>query len=122
MDKVFNEQDIQFLQKRGMNLETVRQQIVNFQTGFPYIHLEEPATVRKGITQLSQKKMDELVTIFQDYAAENQIAKFVPASGAASRMFKQLFEFRNSYRGTYEDQLEMLKDKGPESVYYFFNH
>lgn len=122
MEKVFSEKDLEFLQKRGMNLQNVEQQIKNFENGFPYVQLTEPATTRKGITQIRQKKMDELVTVFQDYSAENEIVKFVPASGAASRMFKQLFEFRNNYRGTNEDQLEMLKDKGPDSVYYFFEH
>ncbi len=118
----FSEKDLQFLAENNMDPNVVNEQIKNYGTGFPFIKLVEPATVRSGITQIKTRRMDELVSIFEDYAAENEIEKFVPASGAASRMFKQLFEFRNAYRGTYDDQLELLVDKGPDSVYYFFEH
>jgi len=122
MDNSFSEKDLQLLMKRNINLSLVKNQILNYETGFPYVVLSEPASVRKGITQLTSKRMDEMVSIFEDFAAENKIIKMVPASGAASRMFKNLIEFRNSYRGTSEDQLELFKDKGPDSVYYFFEH
>ena len=118
----FGEKDLKSLKDRNMSPAQIDQQIENFKSGFPFIELSEPATPRHGITQLKTKRMDELVAIFEDFAAENKIEKFVPASGAASRMFKQLFEFRNAYRGTNNDQLELLKDKGPDSVYYFFEN
>ena len=122
MENIFTEQDKKFLQQRNMQPNKVLGQIDNYRKGFPFVELHEAASLKHGITQLSSKKMDDMVSVFEDFASDNEIVKFVPASGAASRMFKNLFEFRNSYRGTYDDQLELLKDKGPDSVYYFFEH
>lgn len=122
MAKLFSDKDLQFMSGRSIDPVIVEEQISNYKSGFPYLKLNGPATVRTGITQLTSRKMDEMLSVFEDYAAENKIIKFVPASGAASRMFQDLFEFRNVYRGTYDDQLELLKDKGPDSIYYFFEH
>jgi len=122
MDNNFSVKDLQIMKERNINPSIVIKQIQNYEAGFPFVVLSEPATIRKGITQLSSKKMDEMVSIFEDYAATNKIIKIVPSSGAASRMFKNLIEFRNLYRGTAEDQFELVKDKGPDSVFYFFEH
>ncbi|MCK5821294.1 MAG: DUF4301 family protein [Bacteroidales bacterium] len=122
MDNNFSEKDLQIMKERNISPSLLDKQIQNYKTGFPFVALSNPATVKNGITQLSTKKMDEMVSVFEDFAAENKIIKIVPASGAASRMFKNLMEFRNAYRGTADDQLELLKDKGPDSVYYFFEH
>lgn len=122
MNSTFSPEDIRQIVERGMNPGDVEQQLVNFRTGFPPIKLIGPATVRHGIRQMTAKRIDELASLYQSYASDHQVVKFVPASGAASRMFKHLFEFRIAYRGTYEDQLMLLKDKGPDSVYYFFEN
>jgi len=115
-------EDKEQITARGMKTADVEKQIHNFQTGFPPISLIAPATVKHGIHQVGQKRIEELVELYRLYAQSHQVVKFVPASGAASRMFKNLYEFRTSYRGTSEDQLEILKDRSPDSVYYFFEH
>jgi hypothetical protein len=107
---------------RGMILSDVERQLQVFREGFPSIQLVAAATGRHGIHQLNPKRIDELVAIFENFSSDHRIVKFVPASGAASRMFKHLYEFRSSYRGTLDDQLELLKDRGPDSVLYFFEH
>jgi len=122
MEYKFTKEDILFMESKGITEEMALRQIHNFEMGFPYIRLVSPATTRHGIVQLSPKKLDDYVQHYQDFAETAKVVKFVPASGAASRMFKQLYEFRNSYRGTMEDQLDLFKDKGPDSVYYFLNH
>lgn len=122
MDNDFSKRDLLHMKERNMNPSLIEKQIQNYKTGFPFVVLSDPATIRKGITQLSSKRMDEMVSIFEDFAADNKIIKIVPSSGAASRMFENLIEFRNYYRGTSEDQLELMKDKGPDSVFYFFEH
>ena len=114
--------DLRQIAGRGMNISDVEKQLQNFHDGFPSIRLVAAATARHGIHQLTPKRIEELTAIYDAFAAEHRIVKFVPASGAASRMFKHLFEFRSVYRGTLEDQLELLKDRGPDSVHYFFEH
>jgi hypothetical protein len=107
---------------RGMSIPDVERQLQNFNDGFPPIQLVAAATAKHGIHQLTAKRIEELSALYDTYSAGHSIVKFVPASGAASRMFKHLFEFRSLYRGTLDDQLELLKDRGPDSVLYFFEH
>jgi hypothetical protein len=114
--------DLSQIADRGMHISDVEKQLFNFQNGFPPISLVAAATVKHGIHQLSPRRIDELLELHRLYAKDHKVIKFVPASGAASRMFKHLFEFRSFYRGTSENQLELLKDRGPDSVYYFFEH
>ena len=122
MADLFTKQDLDNLKTKGISLSEAKKQIKNFEKGFPSIKLVEPATIKKGILQISPKRMNDNVELYEDFSSEHKIVKFVPASGAASRMFKKLLEFRNSYRATSEDQLELMIDQGPDSVYYFFKH
>ena len=122
MQNLFTEKDKESLTARGISLDEAKRQIMSFEKGFPSLKLVEPASLKKGIIQMSPKRMNDNVLLYEEFASENKIVKFVPASGAATRMFKNLLEFRNSYRATSEDQLELLKDKGPDSIYYFFEH
>jgi len=117
-----NSEDLRLISERGMKAETVENQLKNFQNGFPPIKLIAPATVKHGIQQIPPKRIEELIGEYDEYCHKHKVVKFVPASGAASRMFKHLFEFRSLYRGTYENQLDLLKDKGPDSVFYFFEN
>ena len=122
MGYVLTSEDLKQIESRGVQPSAVIQQLKNYQQGFPRVQLVAAATTRKGIVQMTEKRMNDNIRLYQEYVNTHKVIKFVPASGAASRMFKHLFEFRNNYRGTNEDQLEMLKDKGPDSVYYFFEH
>jgi len=122
MEALITSEDKEQIAERGMRPAEIIQQLQNFEAGFPPIHLIAPATVRHGIHQVTSKRIEELIDIDQTFCEHHKVVKFVPASGAASRMFKHLYEFRTSYRGTSEDQLELLKDRGPDSVYYFFEH
>jgi len=90
---MFSEKDKKQIEQRGSKLETVLRQIENFKTGFPYLHVEEAASVGKGIIRLDREKLDKNVSFFEEQVKQGmQPLKFVPASGAASRMFKSLFE------------------------------
>ena len=122
MGAILTTDDRRQIAGRGMNLSGVEKQLRNFQDGFPPIPLVAAATTKHGIQQLNPRRIEELVELYRLYSEDHKIVKFVPASGAASRMFKHLYEFRSFYRGTSEDQLELLKDRGPDSVYYFFEH
>lgn len=82
------------LSKKGISAEQVAEQLRTFKTGFPFLKIEEAATIGKGILNPAEKEIGEYLAVWDDYcAAGNSILKFVPASGAASRMFKDLFSF-----------------------------
>ncbi|MFC3881328.1 DUF4301 family protein [Algoriphagus namhaensis] len=81
------------IEKQGMNPELVAQQINNFKNGFPFLTLTAPATPSDGIMVLSDFELERLMEEYPANAAGIEVVKFVPASGAASRMFKDLFSF-----------------------------
>ena len=73
-----------------MDKDTMNAQIERFRKGFPWLKIDAPATPGHGIEVLPAARQDEAVR----YAEEAEVAgrcKFVPASGAASRMFKDIF-------------------------------
>lgn len=85
------------IKNKGIALEQVTQQIDHFKKGFPFCQLVAPATPHNGIIQIASKTISEYIERYNILQQGLDITKFVPASGAASRMFKALFEFRDRY-------------------------
>lgn len=81
------------IQAQGMNPEVVAQQIDNFKNGFPFLKITAPATPENGIKVLTDSELVHYAKTYPQKAAQIDVVKFVPASGAASRMFKDLFSF-----------------------------
>lgn len=92
---ILSEEDLKQVDERGTAPALVEEQIEYFTNGFPFLHLAKAATVGDGIIRLSQEKIDEEVRLFDLQVDEDDLSllKFVPASGAATRMFKSLFSF-----------------------------
>lgn len=89
---MLTEKDVALLREKDINKGTIEEQLDFFRKGFPFLELIDSASVEKGIMQVSDS--DKYRKIWADYCLQdNIITKFVPASGAASRMFKSLFEF-----------------------------
>ncbi len=109
----------QFLAK-GIEIDTIEQQIKNFKAGFPYIELFAPATVASGIMSFSDVDIEKLQIFYDKNVGDYEVLKFVPASGAASRMFKQLYEFREKYTKNEQGAALFESDKGFNSVHKFF--
>lgn len=91
---LFTEHDRQFLASTGHTLETVLAQIEMFHKGMSFAKLHRPCTVGDGITVLPSEELAALDTSYAAAAAAGRITKFVPASGAATRMFQALLAFR----------------------------
>lgn len=91
---MFTQEDLEVLAKRGITVEKVESQLKSFETGFPYLKLKGAASPEYGIVTVDEDAGKYYMDLWQKYLqADKQILKFVPASGAASRMFKNLFEF-----------------------------
>lgn len=91
--KNLTQKDIQQLKSHGLSPEKVEQQLETFKTGIPFVKLVAPATLEGGIRKLSKTEIKKYA---EKYDAQNMdIVKFVPASGAATRMFKDLQGFQN---------------------------
>lgn len=89
MDAILS-QKITALDKK---VDGVQLQLESFKQGFPFLSLVGPATPARGIQVWEKTQVQYYQSCFQRKAAELDIVKFVPASGAASRMFKDLFSF-----------------------------
>ena len=87
---MFRKEDIIQIEQRGSSVQTVEQQVERFKQGFPWMKIVAPATPERGIQVLDEAAV-EAAAKYYDGATINGKCKFVPASGAASRMFKDLF-------------------------------
>lgn len=86
--------DQALLCKKGISAEQVAEQLRKFKTGFPFLKIESAATIDKGILAPGEEEIAGYLESWDNYCAGGKsILKFVPASGAASRMFKDLFSF-----------------------------
>ena len=87
-------------QLEAMNIpyEQVERQINQFKTGFPYSDLVAPATTENGIVKFNEADIAELIKQFDEDKQYYDILKFIPASGAASRMFKTIYSFVEEYK------------------------
>ncbi len=90
----FTPQDLEQLQARGISVEKAEAQLECFRNGFPELDIVAPASTKKGILAPKRAEQEEYIAAWQEYLREgHKILKFVPASGAASRMFKNLFQY-----------------------------
>ncbi|MDR1371405.1 MAG: DUF4301 family protein [Dysgonamonadaceae bacterium] len=97
---MLNSSDLTLLDQKGISISQIEEQLEHFKKGFPYLSIAASASVEKGIMHISGDEQSQYLNEWESYCEQNkQILKFVPASGAASRMFKDLFEFMDaSYR------------------------
>ncbi len=92
-----SEADKALLAAKGISEEKLNGQLERFRTGFPYLKIDSAAQLGAGITAMDDELRLACTTRWDKFLADGgDVVKFVPASGAASRMFKQLFEFVNS--------------------------
>jgi hypothetical protein len=92
---MFNESDLKQFSGKNIDVSKVEIQIKQLTDGFPFINIINAAILGNGICKLEENEIKELVYIYEASADQERIVKFVPASGAASRMFKTLYEFRD---------------------------
>ena len=91
---MLNEKDLKQIAQKGISEEKLNNQLEQFKTGFPFLRLEAAAAVGRGITSPDEILRQQYIDAWDKYKAEGKkVVKFVPASGAASRMFKDMFAF-----------------------------
>jgi hypothetical protein len=110
------------IRSHGADIRTVEQQIINFKKGFSFTELVAAATRNNGIIQLDEESISDYDTFYKKNSPKYNIVKFVPASGMASRMFKELFEFHHHYQGKAGQLDELRRDKKFEPVFSFIEN
>ena len=92
---MFTEKDLQQIEKHGLTPDAVERQLENFRRGFPFLKVVRAASPGDGVMVVGDAEAAAAVARYEREADRLGIVKFVPASGAATRMFKELFEFVN---------------------------
>ena len=91
---MLTEQELQQIAQKGITEEQLEAQLKSFEKGFPFLRLQAAASTSNGIIAPTAEEQEAYVNTWARYKQEgHKITKFVPASGAASRMFKAVFEF-----------------------------
>ncbi len=115
-----SEQDIIQIEEKGISINSIEQQINSFKRGFPFAKLMGAVSPQNGILQLNDELVDSYSGFYIKDSESFKIVKFVPASGAASRMFKHLFEFREALDTTTYQILRSSKEHN--KAIEFFNN
>lgn len=91
---MMTQQDLAQISARGISEAQIERQLKQIENGFPFLKLEGAAAIGKGIMSPTEEEKNQYVKAWEEYKKEGHtVVKFVPASGAASRMFKNMFAF-----------------------------
>ena len=116
---MFTEKDLKQFKEKGITTQQVVAQLEIFKRGVDFVKLKSAATPGNGLISPDEEQAEKLTEYFDKEAAGLEVLKFVPASGAASRMFKHLFEFKDKLQKGYPID-ELFADKSFNSPYNFF--
>ncbi|GHV66435.1 hypothetical protein FACS1894199_09850 [Bacteroidia bacterium] len=116
----YTRNDLKAFKNRGIKKEDIDKQMQNFKEGFDFVELAAPATLDDGIKAFDEIERSFLIELYEQASAKADVVKMVPASGSASRMFKDLYQFMDSYSGSTEDFLKFVQEKDHNSMYNFF--
>jgi len=115
----FTDKDIQQIENKGLTIEKVNAQITLFEEGIPFVDLQEAANINNGIFKITAEQELLAIDFFESKRNTISILKFVPASGAATRMFKFLFQFLKDYNASQESVNAYINRNKASELYLF---
>jgi len=111
----FNENDLNQMKEKGISRDEVLSQLERFKKGFSFFRLNRACTPGDGIHVFQSSDIEPLIKVHSETAQAGRVMKFVPASGAASRMFKSLLQFYHPDRlNDKTPSQKRSKKEGPE--------
>lgn len=116
----FTKQQLAQLESKNITTDTILKQVERFKTGFPVVKLDRPAVVSDGIIRF--KEADHLYyrNEFEEKISDLQVLKFVPASGAATRMFRFLHEFLKDFDPCEDSINSFINKNKAQELFTFF--
>lgn len=105
---MFSEKDLNDIKNKGKSPEDVISQLQRFSEGFPSLQISAPAEIGNGILKLSDEEVDMFIDKYEESNVD--VLKFVPSSGAASRMFKNLYAFLEKFDGKKETADTLIRE------------
>ena len=113
--------ELQSLADKGISAEKVDLQLATFKEGIPFVNLKDAAVIGNGILKCTEDEIANFIATFDNSKEGLNLLKFVPASGAASRMFKALFNFLEEYDFNKESLESYLERTDNEAIKKFAN-
>ncbi|MEM9897090.1 MAG: DUF4301 family protein [Bacteroidota bacterium] len=108
---MLDKRDIKAVEARGITVDQVESQLQRFEKGFKPTKVLSPAVIGDGILALSEEERSAFLKKYEN--ADVNVCKFIPASGAASRMFKQLYAFLDQYDESDQAYESFKTERGP---------
>jgi len=115
---MFTTEDFKQLADKGIEMNVAERQLKYFRNGFPFLQLDRAAMVGDGILRLTDAETEKLAQTYDKNSGKRTIFKFVPASGAASRMFKDLYEYLSSNGETKNAAVQEVFDRLDDFAFY----
>jgi hypothetical protein len=107
----FSDKDLKAIAKKGMDVQEVLRQLDILHRGARSVRLSRPACAGDGIVQIHSDEKEQLVSLHEQAAEGGRMLKFVPASGVASRMFKDWYSWYQQGRiGSAEPAVKFIKN------------
>lgn len=117
---MFSDKDIKQIESKGLTLQKVEEQINLFESGLPFINIKDAATINNGIHEITEQQKESYINYYDKLRHQVSVLKFVPASGAATRMFKFLFQFLKDYDFTKESVNSYINRNKAKDLSLFF--
>lgn len=114
-------EDISYLKDYGLSLEKVYRQLEAFSLGIPFVEIITAASIGNGIEKISTENQKKLIDYYEDKKDRLELVKFVPASGAATRMFKFLYEFIKDFNPEETTLNKYIKNGNHDMLSIFIN-
>ena len=108
--EMFSKEDEELIRLRSMTVDQVKEQVKRFRRGMLPVRLYEPAIIGNGIMRPGAEEMGRYIAQYDQFTGT--VSGFIPASGAASRMFRHLFEFYSAYDGSQERYEILIRKEG----------
>ena len=106
-----------------INPEKIIEQLKRFESGIPFVKLTKPCKIHDGIKLIQNEKQKQLIDLFQNASDNGRVMKFVPASGAATRMFKKLQTVMLRTKSVFIEELKnQTEDENAYATIIFLNN
>ncbi|MBW2595073.1 MAG: DUF4301 family protein [Deltaproteobacteria bacterium] len=117
-ENLFTESDLKIIEKEGLTAEEASSQLEILCDGMTPLKLDRPCSIGDGIVVIPDSDREVLISIHNQAAAKGRMTKFVPASGAASRMFRSWFNYYETKDFNDTEEAEFLKKQIPLFAFY----
>ena len=118
----FSQNDIAQIQEKGLSLKSIEDQIAIFKRGNKPVKILSAATLGNGISEVDNKQAEKYICIFEDLKNNLKLLNFIPASGAATRMFKELYLFVENFDPESDSLQEYFKRNESKKLEHFLSN